>query len=157
MRVQDLRHHRLLTLFAISGLVVALDQVTKLWASRTFVGHSTEIIPGVLTFTFTENSGAAFSFFQDAGIFLGLAALVAVVVIVASAWSPRPLFEIVGLGLIGGGAIGNLIDRLTRGDGVFDGPVVDWIQFPNFPVFNLADTAITFGVAVILIGSWRSR
>jgi signal peptidase II len=157
VRVQELRHHRLLTLLAIATSVVTVDQLTKAWAERTFSGRTVEIIPVVLNFTFTENTGAAFSLFRDAGTFLALAAFVAVGVIVVSAWTPRPLFEIIGLGLIGGGAIGNLFDRLTRGEATFDGPVIDWIQLPNFPVFNLADTAITFGVAVLLIGSWRNR
>ncbi len=157
VRVQDLRRHRLITLLAIATTVVTVDQLTKVWAERTFQGRTVEIIPVILNFTFTENTGAAFSFFRDAGTFLSLAAFVAVGVIVVSAWNPRPLFEIIGLGLIGGGAIGNLVDRLTRGDATFDGPVIDWIQLPNFPVFNLADTAITFGVAVLIIGSWRNR
>lgn len=157
VRVQELRLHRLLTLAAISGTVVILDQVTKAWAARTFVGRTVEVIPVVLSFTFTENRGAAFSFFQDAGTFLGLAALVALTVIVVTVWSPRPLAEVVGLALIAGGAAGNLTDRLARGAAIFDGPVIDWIRFPNFPVFNLADTSITFGVIVILVAAWRSR
>lgn len=136
---------------------MAVDLATKAWASSTFAGRTVEIIPVVLSFTFTENTGAAFSFFQDAGTFLSFAAFVALGLIVATVWSPRPLAEVIGLGLIAGGALGNLIDRLARGDGLFDGPVIDWIQFPNFPVFNLADTAITLGVATILIAAWRSR
>ena len=157
VRLQELRRDRLLTLAAVAGGVAALDLLTKAWASQTFVGRTVEILPVVLSFTFTENSGAAFSFFQDAGIFLSLAAFVALGLIVATVWAPRPLAEVVGLGLIAGGATGNLTDRLARGDGAFDGHVIDWIQFPNFPVFNLADTAITFGVATILIAAWRSR
>lgn len=157
VRLQELRRDRLLTLAAVAGAVVVVDLFTKAWASRTFAGRTVEIIPVVLSFTFTENTGAAFSFFQDAGTFLALAAFVALALIVGTVWSPRPIAEVVGLGLIAGGASGNLIDRLARGDALFDGPVIDWIQFPNFPVFNLADTAITFGVATILIASWRSR
>lgn len=157
VRVQELRQHRLLTLAAISTSVVAIDLLTKAWASRNLVGRTVEIIPVLLSFTFTENTGAAFSFFQNAGVFLSLAALVALVVIGVSVWSPRPIGEVVGLALIAGGALGNLTDRLTRGDGLFDGPVIDWIQFPNFPVFNLADTSITFGVAALLWVSWRRR
>lgn len=157
VRLQELRVHRLLTLAAIAGTVVALDLATKAWAAREFVGRTVEIIPVVLSFTYTENTGAAFSFFQDAGTFLGIAALVAIGLIVATVWSPRPVAEVVGLALIAGGAAGNLIDRIARGDELFDGPVIDWIRFPNFPVFNLADTSITFGVVVILVTAWRSR
>lgn len=157
VRVQELRLHRLLTLAAITGSVVAIDLLTKAWAGRNFVGRTVEIIPVVLSFTFAENSGAAWSLFQDAGTFLSVAALVALTIIVVSVWSPRPVAEVIGLGLIAGGAAGNLFDRLARGDGAFDGPVIDWIRFPNFPVFNLADTAITFGVVVLLVTAWRSR
>jgi signal peptidase II len=157
VRVQELRLQRLLTLATISGAVVVLDLATKNWASRTFVGRTVEIIPAVLSFTYTENTGAAFSFFQDAGTFLSLAALFALSVIFASIWTPRPLAEVVGLSLIAGGAAGNLIDRLARGDSAFDGPVIDWIALPNFPVFNLADTSITFGVIAIMWSAWRSR
>ncbi len=157
VRLQDLRRNRLLTLVAVAGLVALTDQVTKAWAERTFVGDPRESIPVVLPFTFTENTGAAFSFFQNAGPFLSVAAVAALGIIVAAVWNPRPVAEVVGFALIAGGAVGNLIDRLTRGDGLVDGPVVDWIQLPNFPVFNLADTSITFGVAVLLWVSWRNR
>ncbi|MFP5333127.1 MAG: signal peptidase II [Acidimicrobiia bacterium] len=157
VRLQELRSHRLLTLAAVASGVMALDLVTKAWAARTLAGRTVEIIPVVLSFTFTENTGAAFSFFQDAGAFLSIAAFVALGLIVATVWTPRPLAEVIGLGLIAGGAAGNLIDRLARGDGTFDGAVIDWIRFPNFPVFNLADTAITLGVATILIAAWRNR
>jgi len=157
VRVQDLRLHRLLTLAAASGTVIVADLATKAYAANTFVGRTVEIIPVVLSFTYAENTGASFSFFQGAGTFLSIAAFVALAVIVASVWQPRPLAEVVGLGLIAGGATGNLVDRLTRGEGTFDGAVIDWIQFPNFPVFNLADTCITFGVITILVAAWRSR
>jgi signal peptidase II len=157
VRLQELRRNRLLTLVAIAGSVVAIDLLTKAWAERTFAGRTVEIIPVVLSFTYTENTGAAFSFFQDAGTFLAVAAFVALGLIVASVWAPRPVAEVVGLALIAGGAAGNLADRLARGDGAFDGPVIDWIRFPNFPVFNLADTSITFGVVVLLVTAWRSR
>lgn len=157
VRLQELRQHRLLTLSVVAGAAAAVDLLTKAWASQTFAGRTVEVIPVVLSFTFTENTGAAFSLFRDAGMFLSLAAFVALGLIVATVWSPRPLAEVVGLGLIAGGASGNLIDRLARGDSTFDGSVIDWIQFPNFPVFNLADTVITFGVATILVTAWRSR
>lgn len=155
MRLETLRQ-RLLTVAALATFVVVVDQLTKTWAEAAFMDRPVEIIPVVLTFTFTENRGSAFSLIRDAGAFLGSAAVVAVGVVVASVWKPRPLPEVIGLGLIGGGAVGNLVDRLVRGPGLFDGPVVDWIQFPNFPVFNLADSAITVGVVFLLIGSWRS-
>jgi signal peptidase II len=58
--------------------------------------------------------------------------------------------------MIIGGALGNLIDRIARGEGFLDGKVIDWVQLPNFPTFNVADSSVSVAVAVLLIGSWRS-
>lgn len=156
VRVTELRR-RLLLVGSVAAAVVLVDHLTKLVAARVFVTSPLVVIPNVLTFVFTENRGASFSLFQGGGTFLALAALVAVGIVVASAWTPRPLGELIGFGLIGGGAVGNLIDRLARGPGLFDGPVIDWIQFPHFPVFNIADAAINIGVAVLLVVAWRHR
>ncbi len=155
MRVEALRS-RLLVGLGTAGAALAADQFTKA-AAATFRDHPVRVIPGVLTFTYTENSGASFSLFQGSGSILALAAVVAIAITVGAIVRPRPAAEIVGFGLITGGALGNLADRIFRGPGWFDGRVVDWIQFPHFPVFNLADTAITFGVAVLLVVAWRTR
>jgi signal peptidase II len=130
--------------------------LTKRWAASSFRDGPQTIIPGVLTFRFTENSGAAFSMFQNAGPFLGMAAVVAVGFIGASLARPRALYEVVGFGMIIGGALGNLIDRIFRGEGFLDGHVIDWVQLPNFPTFNVADSSISVAVVVLVIGSWRS-
>ncbi len=135
---------------------LAVDQATKALAV-VFISRPRPIIPGVLTFTYAENTGASFSLFQGAGTLLGLAAIAAVALTVGAILRPRPIGEVVGFGLIAGGAAGNLVDRILRGPGVFDGPVVDWIQLPNFPVFNLADTAITVGVGLLMIAAWRTH
>lgn len=156
MRPQDLTS-RLAVAGTTAGLVVALDLTTKRWAAASFQSGSVEVIPGVLTFTYVENPGSAFSLFQGAGSFLGVAAIVAVGVIAAALRHPRPWLEVVGFGLIAGGAVGNLIDRIARGPGLFDGTVIDWLQLPNWPVFNLADSGITVGVVLLLISSWRHR
>jgi signal peptidase II len=150
-----LRSHILLA-YAVAGLVVATDMLTKRWAAIAFRDEPQVVIPGVLTFRFTENPGAAFSMFRNAGPFLGMAAVVAVGFIGASLARPRPLHEVVGFGMIIGGALGNLIDRIARGQGFLDGHVIDWVQLPNFPTFNVADSSISVAVAVLLIGSWRS-
>lgn len=140
----------------VATVGVVLDLVTKRLAAIHFVDAPIEIIPGVLTFTYGENPGAAFSMFQDGGTLFGVAALVAVGVILWSVRQPRPTLEVVGLGLIMGGAVGNLVDRIARGEGLLDGHVIDWIQFPNFPVFNLADSGITVGVALMIIAAWQA-
>ena len=137
-------------------MVVAIDMLTKRWAAIAFRDQPQAVIPGVLTFRFTENPGAAFSLFRNAGPFLGMAAVVAVGFIGASLAKPRPRYEAVGFGMIIGGALGNLIDRIARGPGFLDGHVIDWVQLPNFPTFNVADSSISVAVAVLVIGSWRS-
>jgi signal peptidase II len=141
----------------ISGAVIALDLVTKRYAALTFKTDPVEVIPGVLDFVYTENFGASFSLFQDLGWFLSLAALVAAGIVVNALRHDRPMGEVVAFGLIGGGAIGNLIDRLARGEGLTDGGVIDWIRLPNFPVFNIADSSITIAVVVLIVMAWRSE
>lgn len=156
LRSQGLRR-RLLAAAVPAAFVVAADLLTKRWAAVAFQEDELEVVPGVLWFTFTENTGAAFSLFQGAGPLLGIAALVAVAIVAGALRHERPLLEVVGLGLVLGGAVGNLVDRVARGPGLLDGPVIDWIRLPNFPVFNLADSGITVGVALLLLASWRNR
>ncbi len=142
---------------AISGAVITVDLLTKRYAATTFKTDPVEVIPGVLDFVYTENFGASFSLFQDLGWFLSLAALVAVGIVVNALRHERPMGEVVAFGLIGGGAVGNLIDRLARGEGRFDGGVIDWIRLPNFPVFNIADSSITVAVVVLIVLAWRTE
>ena len=141
----------------ISTAVVVVDLITKRYAATTFKTDPVEVIPGVLDFVYTENFGASFSLFQDLGWFLSLAAIFAAGIVVNALRHDRPVVEVVAFGLIGGGAVGNLIDRLARGEGLFDGGVIDWIRLPNFPVFNIADSSITVGVAVLLWTAWRAE
>lgn len=142
---------------SIAVVVVAADLLTKRQAAISFRDNPVEVIPWLLTFTYTENSGAAFSLFRGAGSLIGVVAFVAVGICAWALRTPRPLLEVVGLGMVAGAAVGNLWDRIARGDGLLDGWVIDWIQFPNFPVFNIADSAITIGVGLLLLASWRSR
>ena len=154
MRKAKLRPY--LVAVPLAGLVVAIDLVTKRVAAASFVGSPRVVIPGVLTFTYGENRGAAFSMFQEGGPLLAVAAIVAIGVILWALRAPRPGLEVAGLGLIMGGAAGNLIDRLARGEGLVDGLVIDWIQFPNFPIFNIADSSLTVGVGMMLLATWRA-
>jgi len=138
--------------------VVALDQATKAWALKGIPpNESIILIPGWLRLHVTENSGVAFSMLQGAGSFLVLAIIVAVIVILLAIRSSEGWWETLSLGLVLGGAMGNLVDRLTRGPGFSDGRVVDWIDPSFFPTFNLADISITVGVALLLLFSVLSR
>ncbi|MGQ0850121.1 MAG: signal peptidase II [Actinomycetota bacterium] len=142
--------------YLVALAVVGLDFVTKRWAGSRLLPGPLEVIPGWLTLRYTENPGAAFSLFRNAGPFLGVAAVIAVGLVGAALARPRPRHEVLAFGLIIGGAIGNLIDRILRGDGFLDGKVIDWVQVPVIPTFNIADSAITVAVVTLLIGSWRS-
>lgn len=154
-----MRRSKLISTFGLAvgtaATVVAVDQISKRWAENSFEPQRLEVVPDVLWFTYVENPGSAFSMFQDSGVWLGLAAAGAVGVIGWALRTPRPGSEVIGLGLVMGGALGNLVDRATRGEGLLDGKVVDWIQFPNFPVFNMADTALTVGVGLVLLSAFR--
>jgi signal peptidase II len=138
------------------GVIVA-DLVTKRYAAIHFVDAPVEIIPGFLTFTYTENPGAAFSLFQNAGPLLGLAAIVVSVIVIWSLRVERPTIEVVALGFVLGGAIGNLLDRMFRGEGLLDGKVIDWIDLWWIPTFNIADASVTIAVGLLFIHAWRTR
>ena len=142
---------------SIAAAVVVLDLSTKRMAATAFRDGDVIVIPDLLSFTFTENPGAAFSLFQNAGPVLGIAAIVVSVVVFAALWRPRPTTELVALGLVLGGALGNLLDRVFRGPGFLDGKVIDWIALWPIPTFNVADAAVTTAVGLLLIHAWQTR
>lgn len=115
------------------------------------------LVPGFLRLAVARNSGAAFSTFTGSGPVLALVAVGVVVLIVVALRDAGHRVEAIGLGLLLGGAVGNLADRLFRGDGLLDGSVVDWIDFSFFPTFNVADAAITVGVVLLLAHSFLRR
>ena len=141
----------------IATTVVVADVLTKRYASLNFVDAPVEVIPGFLSFTYHENPGAAFSLFQDGGSIVGVAAIVVTGVVLFALRTERPTLELVALGLVIGGAVGNLIDRIFRGDGFLDGKVIDWIDMWWIPTFNIADAAVTVAVGLLLIHTWRTR
>jgi signal peptidase II len=155
LAVTDLR--RALPAYGLAAVVVALDQLTKRWAASTFASGPRGIIGDFLVFRFVENSGAAFSLLPDAGRFLGVAAVVAVGFISYALAKARPVHERVAFGLVLGGALGNLTDRIFRGPGFLDGPVIDWIQIPYWPTFNIADSAVSIAIAILLLGALRAK
>lgn len=135
---------------------IAVDQLTKAIAERVFIAGPRDVIPGLLDFRFAENPGASFSSFQNSGPFLGLAAVGAAALVVYMMEQSHSAGERAGLGLILGGALGNLVDRIVRGEGFLDGAVIDWINFRNFPTFNIADSAITIGAVILLWAAYRN-
>lgn len=139
----------------MAAVVYLVDRVTKVLAETHLEGRPpVELIPGVLQLRFTTNPGGAFGLFGNLSLlFVVFSVVVIGVVILASRNLPGRL-SAVALGLILGGAVGNLTDRLIRADG-FRGEVVDFIDFHVWPVFNAADSAIVIGAALLLIQSFR--
>lgn len=146
-----------LFLFGIAALIIILDQLTKFQVRRTLsVGESWmpwEWLAPFTRFVHWRNTGAAFGLFQNASTVLAILAVV-ISVMVITYYHHIPAEEKLmrtALAMMLGGAIGNLIDRLTIGY------VVDFISVGSFPVFNVADSCITIGVGVLMLGMWLSE
>lgn len=138
----------------IAGAVVVADLLTKRWAASTLTSEPVDVLGSFLQVRFVENTGAAFSMFQGRGSFFGVAAVVAIGAVLWFLRSAESGWEVAGLGFVMGGAAGNLLDRIFRGPGLFDGPVIDWINLWIIPTFNVADASITVAVVLLLLGSW---
>ncbi len=150
------RRHRLLLAIAIAVGVVVLDQLTKRWAVSALADGPIVLVDGWLELDLTFNPGAAFSSLQGIGPLLAIAAVAVAgwITVLIRRRSTRT-GEVVALALILGGAVGNLVDRVTRGDGLLDGAVVDFIEPSFFPTFNVADAAITIGAVLLVLVTVR--
>lgn len=146
-------------LLAVVALAVfAADLATKTWVVHRYSdGHVTTLISGVLQIELTRNAGAAFGIATGATFLFSVVAIAVIVVIIRTASRLRSAAWAVILGLLLGGAVGNLGDRVFRSPGIFRGRVVDWIYLHHWPVFNLADSAIVVGgvLAVLLASAGR--
>lgn len=141
--------HLAIWLYVTASVVFVLDRFTKLWAERALADRPPlDVIPGLLRFVYTTNSGGAFSIGQSAPwLFAGATLLVSVAIVVAS-FRLTHRWIAVALGLVLGGALGNLADRVLRGEGL-SGRVVDFIDVRVWPVFNLADSAVVVGAILL--------
>ena len=144
---------RVRLLFAVAVAVFAADLISKVIVVATLTpDRPVWLISSFLDLNLTRNSGAAFSFGTGMTIVFTAIAIGVIIFIVRTSRRLRSLAWAVTLGLLLGGAAGNLTDRLLRSPGVFRGEVVDWIQLPHWPVFNVADSCIVCGgiLAVVL-------
>ena len=150
-----LLRRRLLMFALIAFGAVILDQLSKLWVRAAIPMNSdVPVLPGWVHLTHTLNHGAAWSMLSgQRWLLVGVTVIVVgVVVALARDFARRGTLPIVGLGLILGGAIGNLIDRVLAGavtDFIDLDTPLRWLE--TFPVFNIADSALTVGVALLLI------
>jgi signal peptidase II len=133
--------------------VLALDIASKSIVAATLgKGRQIRLLGGVLTLLESRNPGAAFSLGGPSETIVFSAIAVGVVIFIIRA--ARRIYSLpwaVALGLLLGGACGNLTDRIFRSPGPFRGWVVDWIELPHWPVFNLADSAITCGGVLMVL------
>jgi signal peptidase II len=143
-------------LFAAAAAAYLVDRVTKLWAERTLPGEPIGVIPNVLTLRFTTNSGGAFSLGGSAPWVFATATIVVSLLIVMTAFRHRSNLTAVALGLILGGALGNLTDRFVRGPGL-SGRVIDFVDLHVWPIFNAADAAIVVGAILLGVSSIRAE
>ncbi len=139
---------------AIALVVVLLDQLTKHWAV-TSLGTDREIeLFWTLQLNLAFNNGMAFGQGQGFGPFIAIIATLVIVYLLVTLRTESSRMSTWGMGLLIGGAAGNLIDRLFRGDeGLLRGAVVDFIDFQWFPIFNIADAAINVGAALLILSS----
>lgn len=141
----------------VAVAVVALDQFTKLWATSVLSDGPITVVDGWFQFRLTFNTGASFSLFSGGGQFIALVAIGVVIMIFYVLGDASRRLEALALGLVLGGAAGNLTDRIFRGSGLLDGAVVDFIDFRSFPTFNVADMAINVGVFLLLVAAFWKR
>ncbi|MDY2777003.1 MAG: signal peptidase II [Collinsella sp.] len=141
----------------VAGAFLAIDRVTKLaiqgsLSPAPFTGDTFEapLLPGVMKLLYVENRGAAFSLGEGSGWLFVLLAIAVSLATLVYLWRAPGLskLEVVGLGMVVGGAIGNAIDRILFGY------VIDFLatEFIDFPVFNIADIGITCGVFIAFLG-----
>jgi signal peptidase II len=135
-------------IFLTAWTIWLFDFATKQWAIATFDSQPREILGDFLSFTLVRNPGAAFSFATGFSILFALLALSVVIAVTYYAKRISSTGWQVTAGLLLGGVLGNLTDRIFREPGFLSGHVIDWIQIPNWPVFNLADSAIVIAAAI---------
>ena len=133
---------------SVSSFVVIVDRLTKYILFRNFSeGESVRVVPGLFHITLVLNSGAAFGLFKGCGAFFTVSSVlvIAFICFYIIRGGCKDLLMLAALGLILGGAAGNLIDRLSFGY------VIDFLDFRIWPVFNIADASITTGAVILAV------
>jgi signal peptidase II len=148
---QPPQKRRVRLLLTVAAVVLVLDIVTKVLAVRLLTpGQPVSIVGDTITWTLVRNSGAAFSMATG---YTWVLTLIATGVVIGIIWMGRRLVSpwwAIGLGMILGGAMGNLVDRFFRSPGPLQGHVVDFLSIGWWPVFNVADPSVVGG-AILLV------
>jgi signal peptidase II len=143
-------------LFATAWTIWLFDFATKTWALHSLSSQPRKIISSFLQFTLVHNSGAAFSFATGFTFAFSLLALAVVFAVIYYAPKLTSHGWQIAIGLLLGGVLGNLTDRIFREPSFLSGHVIDWIQIPHWPVFNIADSAICIAAAIAFVLSMRN-
>jgi signal peptidase II len=139
----------------LAALVVALDQLSKQWALVALDDGPIDLV-GSLRLKLAFNDSAAFSIGGGRTTLIAVIGLVVVVVLVRMGLRAERRLWAMGLGVVLGGALGNLVDRVARdGSGVLGGKVVDFIDLQWWPVFNVADVSLWVGIGLLFLSTWR--
>jgi signal peptidase II len=143
-------------LFSLATVIWALDFLTKNWATKNLSSSPRKIIGNFLQLTLLRNPGAAFSLATGFTIiFTSISVAVAIFIARSASRITHPWWAYVA-GLVLGGVLGNLTDRAFREPGFLYGHVIDWIELPHWPVFNLADSSIFIAAAIAILLTIRN-
>ncbi|WP_306368929.1 signal peptidase II [Nocardiopsis sp. CC223A] len=150
------RPRRYLLLVLVALAAVGADLLTKEWVLATFrEGERLDVIGEIVQFTLVYNTGAAFSMGTDHTWVFSTIAIVVVCAIAYLGLRVRSVWWAVTLGLMMGGAAGNLVDRIFRGAEPMHGAVVDFIKVMSFPVFNIADSCVVVGACLVVLLTFK--
>jgi signal peptidase II len=145
------------SLYLTAWVVWLIDLGTKVWAVEVLSSRANvQIIGSFLQLTFVQNSGAAFGIGAGSTIIFTFFALAVLIFITRYALQITSKGWALVCGLVLGGILGNLTDRIFRAPSFLQGHVIDWIQIPNWPVFNIADSAIVIAAVVAIILTIRN-
>ena len=148
-----MRNKKNIFMFLTALIIIIIDQITKfLIKTNLMIGESTPIINNVLHFTYVTNTGSAFGLFKNLNWFFVFFSVIVIIIVFCYLRKKIPekeRFLQFAVGLLLGGTIGNLIDRILFG------AVTDFIDFRIWPVFNIADSVVTVSVAIFVILLWK--
>ena len=143
-------------LFSLACLIWALDFLTKNWAIENLSATPRKIIGEILQLTLLRNPGAAFSMATGFTIVFTSLSIAVALFIFFSAPRITSLWWAIVAGLVLGGVLGNLTDRIFREPGFLYGHVIDWIEIPHWPIFNIADSSIVIAAAIAIVLTFKN-
>ncbi len=149
---QRLSFHLNRTVIALALVVTALDALTKAWARHDLARHAVRVL-GVVWLRLQYNGGVSFSINQSGPLVTTIATVVVAIVVVVVGVNARRGAPAIGFGLLIGGGLANVVDRLAASPH----RVTDFIAVSSFPVFNLADVSITVGFIVLMVAALRGE